>query len=82
MTFLWQHSHGGLTNDYFFATPTDEEFMQFDRLLKDNSFRFGGGIGYSFPRFDLFGSYIEFADGTDTHTGRAFTLGVGWPFEF
>ena len=81
VTFLWQISHGGLTNDEFLV-GTDEQFMQFDRLLKDNSFQVGGGIAYSFPRFDLFGSYIEFANGTDTHTGRAFTVGIGWPFEF
>ena len=81
MSFLWHVSHGGLTNDDF-LTATDEQFMQFDRLLRDNSFQVGAGFAYSFARFDLFGSYIEFADGTDTHTGRAFTFGVGWPFEF
>lgn len=81
VTFFWQVSHGGLTNDDF-LTATNEVFVQFDRILRDNSFHVGAGVAYSFPRFDLFGSYIEFADGTDTHTGRLFQFGIGWPFEF
>jgi hypothetical protein len=76
--FYWQRSHGGLKSTEF---VTEEQWLQFDRLLKDNSFHFGGSIAYSFPRVDLFASYIKFESGTDTHTGRAITFGISWPFQ-
>jgi hypothetical protein len=87
---LWQRTHGGL----LFGSPppaslefpgevnTPERLLQHDRLLRDNYFHAGGGLSYSFPRMDVFASYIAFVSGTDTHAGRAFTLGVSWPFEF
>jgi hypothetical protein len=37
----WQRSHGGLRSTEF---GTDEQFQQFDRTLKDNSFHVGGGV--------------------------------------
>jgi hypothetical protein len=76
--FAWQRSHGGLRGDTAF---TQEQFEQFDRLLRDNSFHAGGGVSYSLPRVDLFASYIAFATGTDTHAGRAITAGISWPFQ-
>jgi hypothetical protein len=30
---------------------------------------------------DVFASYIAYVSGTDSHAGRALTLGVSWPFE-
>lgn len=78
LELYWQWTHGGLNSTEF---VTDELFLQFDRLLKDNSFHIGGTIAYSFPRLEVFASYIEFVDGKDTHVGHAITLGVGWPFE-
>jgi len=77
--FYLQRTHGGLRSTEF---VTDEEWAQFDRLLKDNSFHAGVTLAYSFRRFDIFGSYVEFVDGTDTHDGRAFTVGIAWPFQF
>ena len=74
----WQRTHGGLDSTEF---ETDEQFVQFDRILKDDSFHLGAGLAYSFERIDLFVSYIEFLDGTDTHVGRAVTVGVAWPFQ-
>jgi len=86
----WQRTHGGL----LFGSPppaslefpgevdTPERLLQHDRLLRDNYFHAGGGISYAFPRMDVFASYIAFVSGTDTHAGRALTLGVSWPFEF
>ena len=86
----WQRTHGGL----LFGSPppaslefpgevnTPERLLQHDRLLRDNYFHAGGGLSYSFPRMDVFASYIAFVSGTDTHAGRALTLGVSWPFEF
>ena len=81
MDFYWQRSHGGLTTDEFFVA-SNEVFLQFDRLLKDNSFHMGGSVAYSLTMFDVFANYIAFVSGTDTHLGRSITVGVGWPFQF
>lgn len=75
---LWQHTHGGLR---FPADVTTEElFRQHDRLLRDDNWRLGAGLSYSWPRLDVFASYIEYMGGTNTHAGRALTAGVSWPF--
>jgi hypothetical protein len=76
--FSWQRSHGGLRSTEF---GTDEQFQQFDRILKDNSFHVGGGVSYSLPRFDVFASFVHYVSGTDTHVGHALAAGVSWPFE-
>ncbi len=76
--FYWQRSHGGLKSSEF---ETEEEWVQFDRLLKDNSFHIGASFGYRFPRLDAFVSYVEFVSGTDTHLGRAVTAGISIPFQ-
>jgi hypothetical protein len=75
----WQLSHGGLRSNEF---TTEEEGMQFDRIIRDNNFQLSGGLSYSFPGFDAFFSYIHFASGTDTHAGRAINVGVSWPCEW
>ena len=85
----WQRTHGGLR---FGADPpfevvfpgevnTPERLFQHDRLLRDNNLHAGASAAYAFPRMDLFGSYIEYISGTDSHAGRVFTMGVSWPFE-
>jgi hypothetical protein len=75
---LWQHTHGGL------RVPTDltspEYIRQHDRLLRDNNWRLGAGMAYSWSRMDVFASYVEYMGGVNTHTGRVFTAGVSWPF--
>ena len=78
LIFYWQRSHGGLKSTEF---ETDEQWVQFDRLLKDNSFHIGAAFAYSFSRLDVFASYTEFVDGTDTHVGRAVTVGISAPFQ-
>jgi len=86
---LWQHVHGGLrfggSDSSALPFPGDvntpERMFEHDRLLRDNNFRMGAAIAYSLPQIDVFGSYVEFVRGTDSHAGRAFTAGVSWPFE-
>jgi hypothetical protein len=86
----WQHTHGGLS----FGSPvpgaalafpgdvnTEERLVQHDRMMRDNYWHVGGGASYGFAQFDVFGSYTAFVAGTDTHAGRAFTMGVSFPFE-
>jgi hypothetical protein len=86
---LWQHVHGGLrfggSDSSALPFPGDvntpERMFEHDRLLRDNNWRLGAAIAYSLPQIDVFGSYVEFVRGTDSHAGRAFTAGVSWPFE-
>jgi hypothetical protein len=75
--FTGQRTHGGLRSTEF----TEDNFLLFDRILKDNSFHIGGGFTYSLPRTDLFLSFTHYASGTDTHAGRAVTFGFSVPFE-
>jgi hypothetical protein len=77
---LWQRTHGGLR--FPSEVNTDERLYQHDRLLRDNHWSAGGGASYSFSRVDVFGSYTAFLRGTDAHTGRTFTFGISWPFQF
>jgi hypothetical protein len=87
---FWQRTHGGLR----FGTPnlpppgltfpgevTPELLDQHDRLLHASSCPAGGGLGYSFPRLDVFATYIAFVGGTDTHAGRALTISFVMPFQ-
>ncbi len=85
---LWQRTHGGLR----FGSPvppglmfpgevdTPDLLYQHDRILRDNYWHAGGGLGYSFPQFDLFATYTAFVGGTDTHAGRALTIAFVVPF--
>ena len=86
-----QITHGGLRAGTEPPPPPDgipwgevttpELLHEHDRLLRDNSWQLGAGLSYSLPRADLFVSYIEFLSGSDTHAGRAFTVGATVPFE-
>jgi hypothetical protein len=84
----WQRTHGGLRLGS--PPPADLEFpgevttmdlwYQHDRLLRDNYWRAGGGLNYSLGQLDLFAAYTAFVAGTDTHAGRAITIGFSVPF--
>ncbi len=78
LDFYWQRTHGGLRSDQF---VTDEQWAEYDRLVKDNSFHVGVTLAYSFTGLDVYASYVDFVDGTDTHDGRAISVGVGFPFQ-
>lgn len=85
---FWQRTHGGLRfgspspADLIFPGEVDtpELLYQHDRLLRDNYWRTGGGLAYAFPRMSLFAAYTAFVAGTDTHAGRAITIGFSVPF--
>jgi hypothetical protein len=76
--FTWQRTHGGLRSNEF---TTEEQSVQFDRLIRDNNFHLGATVARTFRRFDVFGSYLDYVGGTDTHDGYAVTIGVSFPFE-
>lgn len=76
--FTWQRTHGGLRSTEF---DTDEEIVQFDRLIRDNNFHIGFNVARSFRHFEVFGGYVSYVSGTDTHAGHALTFGISLPFE-
>lgn len=85
----WQRTHGGLRSgsippaDLVFPGDinTPEYLAEHDRLLRDNHWRMGGGIAYSFERMDVFANYTAYMRGTDTHAGGAITVGISVPFQ-
>jgi hypothetical protein len=86
----WQHTHGGLsfgsrepgaTLAFPGEVNTDERLSQHDRIMRDNYWHAGAGASYGLAKFDVFGSYEAYVAGTDTHAGRAFTIGISFPFE-
>jgi hypothetical protein len=90
VVLAWQRVHGGLRVGSGPGDPipfpgeiddTPERLFEHDRLLRDNNFRLGVSLSYAMPSFDIVGSYLELVSGTDSHTGRALTIGISWPFE-
>jgi hypothetical protein len=89
-TVARQITHGGLRAGTQGPSPPDgipwgeittpALLHEHDRLMRDNYWRAGAGLSYGFSRADLFFSYLEFVSGSDTHAGRAFTLGISMPF--
>jgi hypothetical protein len=75
--WAWQVTHGGIASTEF----NEDNFLLFDRVLRDNYHHVGVGVSYSFTRVDVFAAYIAYVAGTDTHAGRAFTMGLSWPFQ-
>jgi hypothetical protein len=86
----WQHTHGGLS----FGSPapgtalpfpgdvnTEQRLFEHDRIMRDNYWHAGGGGSYQLQRFDVFASYTAYVAGSDTHAGRALTVGISFPFE-
>jgi hypothetical protein len=76
----FQRTHGGLRVP-FDLEGYPERIFQHDRLLRDNYFHLGSGASYSFSRFDVFGTYIHFISGTNSHAGRTYSAGLSVPFE-
>ena len=84
----WQVTHGGLRlgslppAKLLFPGDVNTPILleQHDRLLRDDNFRAGCGVSYSFPKMDWFFSYLGYVSGTDTHAGRAISMGVSVPF--
>jgi opacity protein-like surface antigen len=75
----WLHTHGGITIEQALQNP--EIFPVHDRLLRASSWHLGAGTTYSLTEsMDLSFSYITYLAGTDTHFGRAITIGTSWNF--
>jgi len=88
---MWQRTHGGLRAGTGPPPPsaplpwgeiaTGELFDQHDRLLRDNNFRAGMTVSYSWTKVAAFVSFLSYLRGTDTHAGRALSTGFSIPFE-
>jgi len=80
----WQRTHGGLTTGTPATFPgqvdTTDRLFEHDRLLRDNSLHAEVTGSYHFVQCDVFASYVAFVRGTDTHAGRAITVGISVPF--
>jgi len=84
----WQVTHGGLQLGsmppaalvFPGEVDTPELLAEHDRLLRDDNWRAGGGLAYSFNKVDVFANYIAYLSGTDTHAGRVVTVGFSVPF--
>jgi hypothetical protein len=84
----WQVTHGGLRLGSPSGDPfpppgevnTPELLAEHDRLLRDNNWRLGAGLSYSFADFDVFAGYTKYVWGTDSHDGQALTVGMTYYF--
>lgn len=84
----WQVTHGGLrfgsvTGNPFFPpgeVDTPELQAEHDRLLRDDNWRVGAGLSYSWGDVDLFAGFTKYVWGTDTHDGQAYTAGLTYYF--
>ncbi len=83
----WQRTHGGLragpvpgVDSPFGDVNTPERVAEHDRLLRDNRLHVTVGAAYHTARGTLFAEVRHFASGSDTHAGRALTVGITLPF--
>jgi len=87
----WQDTHGGINfpieiatfdNGRFIPLPGKELlFLQHDRLLDEEYFKAGLGARATITgALDLFGFYVWTLEGSNTHSGSGFGLGVTWLF--
>jgi len=75
----WLHTHGGITIEQALQDP--QVFPVHDRLLRASYWHFGAATSYSISEsLDLSFSYVTYLAGTDTHYGRAITIGTTWNF--
>jgi hypothetical protein len=75
----WLHTHGGITIEQALQNP--QLFPIHDRLLHASYWHFGAGTTYSLTEsMDFSFSYITYLAGTQTHFGRAITIGTSWNF--
>jgi len=75
----WLRTHGGITIEQALQNP--QVFPVHDRLLRASYWHLGAATNYSISEsFDLSFSYVTYLAGTDTHYGRAITIGTTWNF--
>ena len=78
---MWQRTYGGLT---FPISPEDaaEHGHHHDQLSRTNFWRGAGAIGYAVsPSLDVFGAWSTVIEGENTHSFRAWSVGLAWNFD-
>jgi len=77
----WQRTHGGLRFPAVLASDVPEMWTEFHRMLRDNYLHAGGGLSYSRGPWEISGSVLVTARGSNSHDIRVFTLTFGRAFE-
>lgn len=78
----WQRTHGGLRFPAEVNVPeAPERLSEFHRILRDNYLHAGGGVSYSRGVWDLAGSFLLTARGTNAHDIHVFTFTLSRAFE-
>ena len=81
--FSWQRTHGGLRVPEF-IDPSDPQYpelqTEFHRMLRDNYLHIGAGAAYAFGLWDISGSFLLTAKGSNSHDIRVFSVTVGRSF--
>ena len=80
--FSWQRTHGGLRfPDEVNVPGIPERLTEFHRMLRDNYLHAGAGVSYSRGAWDLSGSFLVTARGSNSHDIHVFTVTLGRLFE-
>lgn len=86
---LWQRTHGGLRLGSDTGVPfplpgelnTPERRAAGDQLRRVNYSHVAAGLAVDAGPVDVFASFTKYVSGTDTHNGKAFTVGTTWYFD-
>jgi hypothetical protein len=78
----WQRTHGGLRFPSEVDVPgAPERLTEFHRMLRDNYLHVGGGLSYSRGAWDLSGTVLLTARGSNSHDVRVYSFTIGRLFE-
>jgi hypothetical protein len=82
--FSWQRTHGGLRVPEF-IDPSNPQYpelqKEFHRMLRDNYLHIGAGAAYVWGSWDISGSFLLTAKGSNSHDVRVYSVTVGRSFE-
>jgi hypothetical protein len=80
----WQRTHGGLRVPEF-IDPSNPQYpelqTEFHRMLRDNYLHIGAGVAYAWGSWDISGSFLLTAKGSNSHDVRVYSVTVGRSFE-
>ena len=80
--FSWQRTHGGLRMPAEVVVPeTPELLTEYHRMLRDNYLHVGGGLSYSRGLWEVSGSVLVTARGSNSHDVHVFSVTVGRLFD-
>ena len=78
----WQRTHGGLRFPYEVNVPdAPQRLTEFHRMLRDNYLHVGGGLSVSRGAWDLSGTVLLTARGSNSHDIRVYSFTFGRLFE-